>query len=164
MLMFCQWLYFVNAIFCRRQYFIDAYVLLTPIYSQCQYFVDAYILSTPISCQYFVEAYFFLTLIFCHRQGLVSTYIFEFIANYCAVYISWLLICLCKTCIVCREVVGFTARNQLLVQVGVNIQQLWGSSWVAPFFLGRAGRLVRHLLLYVFDFLYNYKGLFMHDN
>ena len=30
--------------------------------------------------------------------------------------------------IVCSEVVGFTARNQLLVQAGGNIQQLWGSS------------------------------------
>ncbi len=83
MLMFCRRLYFVcayilsmplyfvHAIFCRHQYFIDAYVLLTPIFCQCQYFVNAYILSTPIPYQrlYFVEAYFFLTLIFCQRRG-----------------------------------------------------------------------------------------------
>ncbi len=42
------------------------------------------------------------------------------------------------TCVVCREVIGLTARRRLLVRERMNIQQCWGSSWVAPFFLGCA--------------------------
>jgi hypothetical protein len=40
--------------------------------------------------------------------------------------------------VACREVVGLTGRRQLLVWERVNIQQCWGSSKVAPFFLGCA--------------------------
>ncbi len=55
-----------------------------------------------------------------------------------------------KTCVVCREVVGLTARRRLLVLDRVNIQQCWGSSQVAPFFLGCAEQtLRRHRSLWI---------------
>ncbi len=51
--MFCRRLYFVGAyilwtpIFWRRQYLVDACILLKPIFCQQQYFIDANILLTP---------------------------------------------------------------------------------------------------------------------
>jgi hypothetical protein len=69
--------------FCRRLYFVDAYILSTPLFSRCLYFVDAYvfvdthILWTPIFCgrPYFV-AYVSSTPIFCQRLYFLDAYIF----------------------------------------------------------------------------------------
>jgi hypothetical protein len=41
-------------------------------------------------------------------------------------------------CTVYREVIWLTARRRQLVWERVNIEQCWGSSQVAPFFLGCA--------------------------
>ncbi len=51
---------------CQRQYFVDAYLLLTPIFCRRLSFDDANILSVPIFClhQIFCRCLYLLTLIF----------------------------------------------------------------------------------------------------
>jgi hypothetical protein len=75
--------YFVDAyilptpIFCRRLYFVNAYILSMPTFCHRLYFVYAYILSTAIFCQrlYFVDPYILSTPIFCQRLYFVKAYI-----------------------------------------------------------------------------------------
>ncbi len=59
-------------IFCRHQYFADAYILLMPIFCRCQYFVYANILLTTIFCQclYFTDTNILLALRF--QESLVT--------------------------------------------------------------------------------------------
>jgi hypothetical protein len=54
----------VDAIFCRRPYFVDPSILLTPVFCRRQYFVDANILSMSIFCQC---GHFCWGIIFCRR-------------------------------------------------------------------------------------------------
>ncbi len=60
--------------FCRRQCFVDANILLTPMFCLHQCFVNANVLSAPMFCrrQCFVGANVLSVPMFCHRQYFVA--------------------------------------------------------------------------------------------
>ncbi len=66
--------YFVDRVFCRREYYVNAIILSTRVFCWNEYFVNASILSTRVFCrrEYFVDASILLTRVFCRRQQFVD--------------------------------------------------------------------------------------------
>jgi hypothetical protein len=63
---------FVDAYFCRCLTFVHANILLMPMFCRRQYFVDTYILSTPKT---FVDPNIFSTPIFCRHLTFIGAYV-----------------------------------------------------------------------------------------
>ncbi len=68
----------LTPIFCWRVYFVNANNLLPHIFYQHQHFVDAVILSMPTYCRrdYFVDARILSTRVICRHQYFLSTWTF----------------------------------------------------------------------------------------